>query len=132
MAMFRLSLIGIIGLLGCLGTHAQDLRDFQCPAVYLVAPTVMLEPGEKARFAVRLEPKNAEWPLKYYWHISSGKIVSGQGTDTIEVQPAIHYVTATVSFAGFPRDDHCPNSASEMVVGTSRRCLPPGANKPEP
>ena len=111
----KLLLIGIIGWWACIGAHAQDLKDIQCPTLSVIGPSRTLDDGEKARFTVRFEPKSPEWPLKYQWFVSSGKIISGQGTETIEGERAIHYVTATISLNGFPRDDHCPASASEDV-----------------
>lgn len=105
-------------LIACGNALAQDppVVTFQCPSLYLDAPQWSLTDGDTAKFTVRIEPKPPEWKLKYNWTLSSGKIVSGQGTDSIVVERKVHYVDATVEIAGFPRDDICMRVASERAT----------------
>src|SRR5690242_19998003 len=92
-------------LLSCLfaaiSICAQDQERLICPVLQVIGPAAgpaeKFPAGSTARFSAKFEPKKAEYQLKYYWSISSGKIIAGQGTDTIEVEPGIHYVTATVN-----------------------------------
>ena len=54
--------------------------------------------------------------LEYIWSINAGKILEGQGTNTLKVkQPEFYTLTATVAVKGFPKD--CPNIASETSIG---------------
>lgn len=107
-------IIGLVLFAFCGLAVAQD-EPLVCPVLSVKGPSQILKPGEMARFTVKFEPKKPEWQLKYNWHLSSGRIVSGQGTESIEVEPKIHYVVATAEIGGFRGEEHCPRVASEMV-----------------
>jgi len=83
-----------------------------CPAVEVVCPTSSSY-GQPLTFSSRLTggvPANTS--TVYNWTISSGTIISGQGTDTIKVNPAggTDPITATLSVGGYNLD--CTASCS--------------------
>jgi hypothetical protein len=86
-----------------------------CPSLYIDAPQSSLSDGVPAIFTVRMEPKLPDWKLKYQWVISSGRVISGEGTDSILVERKLHYVNALVNVGGFPHDDTCPRVVSERA-----------------
>ena len=98
---------------------AQEPEPLKCPVIRITStvngPKEKLPDGATAKFTAILEPKKPEDQLKYNWTLSSGKIVSGQGTDTVQVERQIHYVTATVHIDGFRTDGMCLQAASETV-----------------
>jgi hypothetical protein len=70
----------------------------------------IVQEGGIAGYSVRVDGKE-NFDLKYRWSISYGTIVSGQGTEKIEVRQPNESVTATVEIDGLPAG--CPNTASE-------------------
>ena len=65
-------------------------------------------------FAVSVENKPEDLKLEYEWEVSAGKIMSGQGTPTIEVDTkdlSDINVTASVEIKGLP--ENCPKTFSE-------------------
>ena len=110
--MRRFSYIAAIILAAGISFFGQEIL---CSNVSVDGPTVLLMPGEIATFTSRIQPLEPDWPVKYFWRVSSGKILSGQGTSSIQVESQKYYVIATVSLGGIPREEHCPASASEMA-----------------
>ena len=105
---------------------AQDQERLICPSPRVNAPSEILRPGETARFTVTFDSnKPASNFLKYNWQLSSGRIISGQGTETIDVEPKIHYVRATVRVTGFRGDNDC----AHPVEATVRWDVRPSAEK---
>lgn len=93
-------------------TSAQDKTDSNCPIVSVTGPAGIVAPGEMAAFTASVDTKGKELRLEYVWSVSSGTIVSGQGTSTIGVpQPNNSCVTVTVKIRGLP--ESCPSVASE-------------------
>lgn len=93
-------------------TNAQDKTDSNCPTVSVTGFAGIVAPGEMVTFTASVDPKGKELKLEYVWSVSSGTIVSGQGTSTIGVpQPNNSCVTVTVKIRGLP--ESCPSAASE-------------------
>jgi len=91
----------------------------QCPMISVDGPSGTPAPGEPLIFTVSVKPTESK--LTYKWIVSSGTIISGQGTETIRVNlnsSEASIPTATVEIGGLPQE--CPNSASETT-----RVLPP-------
>ena len=114
--MLRLLMIATVLLSVYAVAYAQDQERLICPSLRVKAPSEILKPGETARFTVSFDSNRpASNFLKYNWQLSSGKIVSGEGTETIEVEPTIHYVTARVRVTGFRGDNDCGHWVQETV-----------------
>src|SRR5687768_12366496 len=101
--MHRLAMI-IAGLaISCGIATAQDRLSYVCPTIFIEGPDRVLKPGETARLNANVKQVGAELPIKYNWHVSYGKILSGQGTATIEVEKTpSSTLTATIEIDGTP------------------------------
>ncbi len=88
-----------------------------CPALSVVPSREVADVSERLRFTANV---TAEGVLGYEWSISSGRIVSGQGTREIEVEPgdltSSDVLTATVRISGGAFPAGCPNYASERTM----------------
>lgn len=78
-------------------------------------PAGLIYRGDPAIFA--LNPDLNFKDLKFHWTVSSGTIVSGQGTPVIEVDSdlnsSVESIIATVEVSGLP--EGCKNLASEVA-----------------
>ena len=82
----------------------------QCPEISITGPAGIIKPGENMKFTVEVGPTENHSALKYVWSVSSGAIVSGQGTSTIEAKPTGTSLTASIKIGGLPED--CASTAS--------------------
>ena len=90
-----------------------QVSDGLCPKISVNGPAGVVLPGEAFKFRVTVTGLSSE--PKYKWNISSGKILSGQGTIEIQVvtdQPGAS-MTATVEIDGLPTN--CSNIASDFI-----------------
>ena len=95
-------------------SFAQAIPDPSCPSISVNGPAGIVEPDEVARYTATVDTKGQKLDLKYVWSVSVGKILSGQGTLTIEVrQPEHDSLTVTIEVKGVP--EGCPISASETA-----------------
>ena len=83
----------------------------QCPEISLIGPAALISQGEKLKFTLTVSPVEKELPLKYVWRVTGGKIVTGQGTTSIEVTREELSLTVTVEVLGLPHG--CPHTFSE-------------------
>lgn len=86
----------------------------QCPTISVEEPAGLSRPGESSSFSVTVKPTESK--LTYKWSVSSGVIISGQGTPSIQVRfDEAHEPspTATVEIGGLPEE--CPKTASEST-----------------
>lgn len=99
------------------GVFAQTTQPSNCPTVD-VSGGGRAEKGQSLFFTATVS--NAEnREFEYVWTVSDGKIVSGQGTQTITVDlGAKEFVTATVEVQGFP--EGCPNTDTENPIWDPR------------
>jgi len=112
--------IVLLGVGGLAAAHGQER--FVCPTISVFGPAEILKPGETARFTVKFQSPKPETQLKYIWDLSSGKIVSGNGTESIEVAYSGSKITATVQIRG--GDEAC-----HVVSDTAKWDQPPIAEK---
>ncbi len=92
----------------------QTAQPTECPTIRVTGPAGIIDPGEIAKYEADLDLKGSNVTPTFRWTISTGEIVSGQGTSSIEVrQPADSCMTVTVEVTGFP--DSCPLIASETA-----------------
>lgn len=74
-------------------------------------PPGIVDAGRTISFTVQVENSIEKTVLQYSWEASTGKIVEGQGTATIQVLARYReHVAATVTIKGLPVG--CPNNAS--------------------
>ncbi len=74
-----------------------------CPSLELTVPRQAVTEGEIVRLHASMKAASAK--LIYLWTISTGEIVSGQGTNSIQIKTENlggAYVTATVEVKGLP------------------------------
>jgi len=86
-----------------------------CPTVTVTAPSAIQVTGKIFQISASVKTLPANSSLTYNWAISSGTIVSGQGTAVITVDPGTEAgsCTATVEVGGLPAK--CSNTASASV-----------------
>jgi hypothetical protein len=83
-----------------------------CPTVSVDGPSGIVKPGEVGTYTARVDARGHNIAPLYKWTVSAGSIVSGQGTEVIEVRnPTGWNTTVQVEIQGFPVG--CPNLASE-------------------
>lgn len=104
----------------CLGIFGQTQNNSNCPTISVTGPPAALADGENAAFTVNISGFDANI-LEYIWSVSKGKIIEGQGTNTVIVGeiPPDSITVATVEINGLPKG--CPNSVSESTIPI---CLP--------
>jgi hypothetical protein len=92
---------------------AQVNPDSSCPTVDVRGGGVP-RPNETSYFTVDVDKKGKELKIEYVWTVRGGKIIEGQGTQTIAVKVLEeHNLSAEIEIKGFP--EGCPNTASEMM-----------------
>ncbi len=88
-----------------------------CPKID-VSGGGFVKSGEPMSFTVNISEDAKPVNLEYIWTVSKGKIVNGQGSQTITVDTAGLQdtgITATVEIKGLPQN--CPNAFSEYSFG---------------
>lgn len=102
----------ILMLLFTSSLFAQTAANSGCPGIDVSGPSGLVDPGETGRFTVQVEKEaGKDVLLEYVWSVSSGEIVSGQGTSEINVKWGAESVTATVKVRGLP--EGCRDMGSE-------------------
>src|SRR5687768_12873473 len=98
--MRKIILASISVLIFCLSSFAQTEESSPCPSLEIYGPTGIVKDGDTITYTASLskEPENSR--LKYEWTVEHGEIISGQGTNTITIQPRSENVTATVEVYG--------------------------------
>jgi hypothetical protein len=83
-----------------------------CPKLEIIGPSGITNPGERMTFVLQFASAEIS-PKEIRWEVDVGKIVSGQGTRSIDVVSEVEAstVTATATVSGVP--DGCGNTASE-------------------
>lgn len=119
--MKRFCLTLVVALLFAAVVFSQSPKE--CPTVWIDGPTYSITSDKLIVFTVRISNVNARIRPEYRWEVSSGTIISGQGTPSITVDRAgleAVVVTASVSVGGLSQA--CPAEASRSVT-----ILPQGA-----
>lgn len=91
----------------------------ECPTLSVSGPAGITEPNGEMTFTANLSGGTQDAPT-FNWTVSSGEIISGQGTPTITVRAPGQdgNVTATVEVGGLCAEN-CPRSASETAPVTT-------------
>jgi hypothetical protein len=93
-----------------------------CPKISVAGPSGIIDPtsGDPATYTASVE-NSENLQIEYFWETTSGKIISGQGTSTIQLlvgETGSSNVAVTVKIKGLP--EHCPNEATETQVIAKR------------
>jgi len=93
----------------------RELAAKGCPSLSINGPAGIVAEGDIARYTAKIDLVGSTITPRFQWTTSVGEIVSGQGTNTIEVRQPDRIITATVEVSGLPPE--CPNIASEVSFG---------------
>ncbi|HEX9962928.1 MAG TPA: hypothetical protein VGB00_18490 [Pyrinomonadaceae bacterium] len=93
-----------------------------CPKISVTAPSGIIDPksGDPATYTASVE-NSENLQIEYFWETTSGKIISGQGTATIQLlvsETDSSNVAVTIEIKGLP--EHCPNKFTETQVIAKR------------
>jgi hypothetical protein len=87
----------------CLPAFAQT-TDPDCPSISVIGPSHGVPLGKPIKFVADIGKGVEKYDVQYFREISSGKLVSGQGTKTIVVlEEQGENVTAALEVKGLPR-----------------------------
>ncbi|MEI9959312.1 MAG: hypothetical protein WDM90_24030 [Ferruginibacter sp.] len=100
--------------------QAQD-----CPkAITVTGPTERAMTNKPFQFVVDVQGLSASVSVSYNWSVSSGTIVSGQGTPSIMVEgKEAGYCAATVEIGGLPQSCHTTASATADIQNAPQKIL---------
>ena len=100
----------ILVLIFNLFAFTQTNNVSNCPIISVTEPASVPAPGTPMTFIARIT--DGDWKnIEYHWMVSGGKILSGQGTSTINVSTEKWMetnITATVEVKGLPKE--CQNN----------------------
>jgi hypothetical protein len=114
--MSKAMIVSLLLLALCGGAAAQGEVPADCPTISVIGPAGIPRPNEVMRYTAKVDTKGHEFAIQYFWTVSAGTIISGQGTTSIEVKPPENKsLTVTVEIKGLP--DSCPATASETGIG---------------
>ena len=96
-------------------TFAQAVTKPDCPAIELFGPSGNTAPGDPIKYSVKVDANGGALNIEYVWSVSSGEIISGQGTSEILIKGVsdIGNLTTTVKIEGLR--EGCPNAESESM-----------------
>ena len=110
--MKRMIFIFNLILIFCYSGFAQTSEN-RCPEFSIKSPTEVTKAGEEIVFQLITDKNFEKYNVKYFWTVSSGKIVSGQGTKTLTIlSNSINTpmaIEANITISGLP--EGCSNSS---------------------
>lgn len=100
-------------LIFAFAVSAQTNQNSSCPSVDISGGGVA-KPGETVWFTANVFANERDLKIEYVWTVSSGQIISGQGTQIIGVIPPLNEnLTVTLEVKGFP--EGCSNIVSDTL-----------------
>lgn len=99
------------------GSVAAQPKRVSCPSLELTVPANAVTEGDLVTLKASLASKGSNAIFTYVWALSAGEIVSGQGTNSIQIKTdnlGGDYVTATVEVEGLHAS--CPTTKSETFA----------------
>lgn len=113
MKILVLSLTSFLFFASATFVHAQDDKP-DCPQISVTGPAGIAQPGDQVTYSLNFSEGKKKYDVTFHWSVSSGEIVSGQGTTSVLVKaPSFNSLTATVEIKGLP--EGCPKLASEKT-----------------
>jgi hypothetical protein len=116
MKLLHQALLSSIALMVLSSTVVAQPKKIPCPSLELTVPTNVTE-GDVVTLQASLAGKGINAKVAYSWTLSAGEILSGQGTNSIQVKTENlggDYLTATVEVKGLPTS--CPTIKSESFA----------------
>jgi hypothetical protein len=111
--MKQISLLIII-LSFCFAVFSQENS---CPRINLIVPDDLLYPEQSVTFIIKVENGKQSSKLQYFWIVSGGKIIKGQGQSELEFQPTEEDESLRLGIAvkviGLP--EPCADTVSQFV-----------------
>lgn len=96
--------------------QTENAEKQDCPTVSVIPPPSVVRVGEAMRFSGKLTGNTDLDKFEYMWTVDKGRIIKGQGTDSIVVvldEEGDTTVTATVNILN---QKHCDLSASDTGI----------------
>lgn len=93
---------------------AQNAENYPCPQISVDGPSGFVERGRLAIFSAHFRGIDKRLKLRYKWSVSTGEIVSGQGTKTIAVRQPDEPIAVTFDVIGLSAG--CAHLASETEI----------------
>ena len=111
------TVVGVIILLVNSGTTPVEnkLQDAACPTISVGCARKSCD-GSPFHFVAQIRDVPPAQNLSYQWSVSSGEIVSGQGTGSIRVVAAPDWRDLTASLKAIGLPTQCANTASISVM----------------
>ena len=100
----------------CLAASAQA-NENPCPSISLSGPAGLTQPGETVLYVAEIGKEAEKYNIEYIWTVENGKIIEGQGTNSLKFLPneGGNEISSTVrlEIRGFPKQ--CTNTASASL-----------------
>lgn len=93
----------------------QESKNSDCPTIQVIGPPTSVQAGEHQVFTLTIEGKYDRDKLEIEWTVHNGEIVSGQGTNIVDVK-SIEQDSTMVVTANVKTGEDCVLSASESAV----------------
>lgn len=123
--MKNLSISLILVLTFCVAMSAQTNSTLPCPKIEITGPAGVSISGDTIIFKTN-SIENGGNPINYYWTVSDGTIIEGQGAAVIKVATTSNvagkFLTTTIEVNGLPTN--CKNTDSEEVQFPPNCILP--------
>lgn len=110
-----LILFFVLGISQLIVFAQNSIEKTGCPVFSVAGPSTLNSYDEPVKFRLEIDRKLSS-NTKIGWTVSAGKILSGQGTESITVENSKigETVTATIELIGLPND--CENSFSTSAL----------------
>jgi hypothetical protein len=108
-------IISTIFICVCCVVALAQARDIDCPSISVTGPSYGVPLGTPIKFSGDIGKEVEKYNVQYFWSISSGKLISGQGSKTIIVlEEQGKNVTVLLEVKGLP--EKCYFTASETAI----------------
>ncbi len=101
-------------LIVCTATQTFTASIFQakneCPKITIQCPTNLVLEGETFTVSVKVEGADSQKKLTYHWSVDNGKIISGQGTTSIQARTIESYKVTKINIKVCGLEEQCPNT----------------------
>jgi hypothetical protein len=89
--------------------------DSTCPTVLITGSlgSGVVKPGDSTTYTAKIDPRGLDIKPHLKWIVVNGSVISGQGTEKVEVRPSGWTWNVMLEIQGFPLG--CPNTTSLSV-----------------
>lgn len=96
--------------------HFDESEAISCPEIRVAGDGFQLDKDKPLKFSVNIKGGEVTGEQDFKWRVSAGKIISGQGTNRIEIdlsETDVKRITASVQVKGYPPE--CNNHAYSVT-----------------